>query len=411
LPAAARAHGRRDRRPRRVARHGRPGRAAEHRGAGPRPRGDRRRVPARPGRPRAGARPPGAAGPGRRRSRSGELRGVRPAREGGLMHQMLTQLKLARIREIHQEWLDRAAAEQMPYTDFLRGLLEEELLAREDNQYRRRLKEAAFPFEKTLDEFDFRLRPELNRQVIVRYLDDRFITQGRSLVLIGPAGLGKTHLAISLALAQLKRGYLVRFTTTQALLTRVLRAGGLDGRAKVLKPYIQSDLLVLDEFGYLPADPEIGPLLYEVIATRYEKKATIVTSNKSLTEWGRVLHDSALAAALVDRLMHHGDVYYLKGESYRVRGKDRTDLPPPEPPPARSPSLRIATDPQEADGAFSTRTPASPWHIDNENLHGSRSSDGQRTHVGPATGEARVPCGSASRHGRRAQPTDSIEDA
>src|SRR5437899_7964194 len=112
------------------------------------------------------------------------------------MHQMLTQLKLARIREIHQEWLDRAAAEQMPYPDFLRGLLQEELLAREDNQVRRRLKDAAFPFEKTLDEFDFRLRPELNRQVIVRYLDDRFITQGRSLVLIGPAGLGKTHLAL-----------------------------------------------------------------------------------------------------------------------------------------------------------------------------------------------------------------------
>src|SRR5438067_1073090 len=174
---------------------------------------------------------------------------------------------------------------------------------------RHRLKDAAFPFE-TLDEFDFRLRPELNRQVVLRYLDERFITQGRSLVLIGPAGLGKTHLAISIGLALLKRGYLVRFTTTHALLTRVLRAGGLDGRAKVLRPYIQSDLLVLDEFGYLPADPEIGPILYEVIATRYEKKATIVTSNKSLTESGRVLHDSALAAALVDRLMHHGAVYY-----------------------------------------------------------------------------------------------------
>src|SRR5437879_2290349 len=296
------------------------------------------------------------------------------------MHQMLTQLKLARIREIHQDWLDRAAAGQMPYPDFLRGLLQEELLAREDNQVRRRLKDAAFPFEKTLDEFDFRLRPELNRQGVLRYLDDRFITQGRSLVLIGPAGLGKTHLAISIGLALLKRGYLVRFTTTHALLTRVLRAGGLDGRAKVLRPYIQSDLLVLDEFGYQPADPEIGPILYEVIATRYEKKATIVASNKSLTESGRVLHDSALAAALVDRLMHHGDDYYLKGESYRIRGKPRTEYPEPEPPPARSASLRIATDPQEADGAFSTRTPASPWHIDNETLHGSRSSDGQRTH-------------------------------
>lgn len=128
--------------------------------------------------------------------------------------------------------------------------------------------------------------PELNRQVIVRYLDDRVITQGRSLVLIGPAGLGKTHLAISLALAQLKRGYLVRFTTTQALLTRVLRAGGLDGRAKVLKPYIQSDLLVLDEFGYLPADPEIGAR-----AARQRARRPPHASRRRLPPQGRELPD------------------------------------------------------------------------------------------------------------------------
>ena len=117
------------------------------------------------------------------------------------MHQMLTQLKLARIREIHQEWLDRAAETQQPYPDFLRGLLQEELLAREENQVRRRLKDAAFPFEKTLDDFDFRLRPELNRQVFVRYLEDRFITQGRSLCLVGATGLGKTHLVVAVGLA------------------------------------------------------------------------------------------------------------------------------------------------------------------------------------------------------------------
>jgi len=199
------------------------------------------------------------------------------------MHQMLTQLKLARVREIHQEWLDRAAESQMPYPDFLRGLLQEELLAREENQVRRRLKDAAFPFEKTLDDFDFRLRPELNRQVFLRYVEERFITQGR---------------------------------------------------AKILKPYHASDLLILDELGYLPADPDLGPILYEVIATRYEKKATVITSNKSLTEWGRVLHDSALAAALVDRLLHHGEVFYLKGDSFRLRGKPRAPEPQDVPEPS-----------------------------------------------------------------------------
>jgi len=244
------------------------------------------------------------------------------------MHEMLTQLKLARIRENPRRVARSRCRTHMPYTDFLRGLLQEELLAARRNQVRRRLKDAAFPFEKTLEEFDFRLRPELNRQVILRYLDDRFLTQGRALVLIGPAGLGKTHLAVSIGLAMLKRGYTVRFTTVQALLTRVLRTGGLDGRAKVLRPYIESDLLVLDEFGYLPADPEIGPILYELIATRYEKKATIVTSNKSLTEWGRVLHDSAVAAALVDRLMHHAPSDYSRSrelhETVDERGSDGT---------------------------------------------------------------------------------------
>jgi DNA replication protein DnaC len=104
-------------------------------------------------------------------------------------------------------------------------------------------------------------------------------TQGRALVLVGATGLGKTHLSVGVGLALLKRGYTVRFPTAQALLTRVVRAPGLDGRAKVLKPYHASDVLILDEFGYLPADPDIGPILYEVIATRYEKKATLITSS------------------------------------------------------------------------------------------------------------------------------------
>lgn len=238
-----------------------------------------------------------------------------------MMEELFIRLKLARLREVYRDWLDRAAREQMSYGDFLRGLLEEEVVSRDEKGLRRRMRLAGFPFEKTLDQFDFRLRPELKRQVFQNYLDDNFIRDGHSLCLIGAAGLGKTHLAVGIGIRHLVRGYDVRFFTVQALMNRLLQVDGPQGRRKEMRPLVKCDLLILDELGYLPQDPEIGPILYELVAGRYERKALIITSNKSLTEWGRVLHDTALAAALVDRLLHHGEVYHLSGESYRLRGK------------------------------------------------------------------------------------------
>lgn len=237
------------------------------------------------------------------------------------MDEMLLKLKLSRIREIYHEWIERASRENMEYREFLRGLLEEELVSREEKGMRKRLKTAGFPFEKTLEQFDFTFRPELKRQVFLNYLQESFITECHSLCLIGPAGLGKTHLAVAIGIRHIMRGYEVRFITVQALMNRVLQASGYASRSKELKPFLKCDLLVLDELGYLPQDPGVGPVLYELIAGRYEKKALIITSNKSLTEWGIVLHDASLASALVDRLMHHGEVYYLSGESYRLKGK------------------------------------------------------------------------------------------
>jgi len=243
------------------------------------------------------------------------------------MQHLMTRLKLARVREVYESWLERAAHDSLSYRDFLEGLLHEEIVAREENHLKRRLKLAGFPFEKTIEQFDFTYRPELKKQVILRYLEDSFITAGESLVLVGPAGLGKTHLSVAIGLKMLQRGYTVRFLTVQALLNQILARRDIEGRQRVLKPLLLADLLILDELGYLSHPVEVGPLLYELIAGRYEHKATIITSNKSLSEWSRVLHDSALAAALIDRLMHHGEVFYLKGDSYRLKDKRGLDSP------------------------------------------------------------------------------------
>lgn len=231
------------------------------------------------------------------------------------------RLRLPRIRTCWQEWADRAAREELSFADFLRGLVSDELASRESTKLRRLLRQANFPFHKTIEEFDFRLQPQLRRQVFQNYLEDSFVREGRSLALIGQPGLGKTHLAVAVGVRAVHRFSSVRFVTVQELVNRYTASESLKQRARILRPYKACDLLVLDELGYLPHGPEVAPLLYEVVSARYERAATIITSNKSLKEWGRVLSDTALASALVDRLMHHGDVYYLKGKSYRLRDK------------------------------------------------------------------------------------------
>lgn len=240
---------------------------------------------------------------------------------------LLRRLRLPRIRHIFPEWIERCSREETSLTEFLGGLLEEEVTSREESHTRNLLKRANFPFDKSLEQFDFRRHPALRRQVFQNFLDPTFIRDGRTLVLIGAAGLGKTHLAVAIGTYMVQRGFDVRFIRVQSLVNRVLDIDGARERERILRPYIKSDLLILDEFGYLMPEAETGPILYELVAERYERKATIITSNKSLTDWGKVLHDTALASALVDRLMHHGDVFYLKGESYRLKGKSFPQVP------------------------------------------------------------------------------------
>jgi DNA replication protein DnaC len=234
---------------------------------------------------------------------------------------LLEHLGLHQAAAVLPAWLDRAASQELSYGDFLHGLLEEEAAARADAATQKRLRQAGFPYAATIEQFDFRFRPELKRQVVLRYLDPTFVEQARSLALIGAPGLGKTMLAICIATKHIQLGATARFITAQQLANQLGRANTTVGRQRLLRPLLGCDVLVLDELGYLPTLPGFGPALYELIAGRYERRPTLITSNKSLTEWAAVVQDASLAAALVDRILHHGDVFYLKGPSWRVKGR------------------------------------------------------------------------------------------
>ena len=242
------------------------------------------------------------------------------------LDQKLTTLKLARMRQVYASWSEQAAHNELGYAEFLEQLVTEELLARQENQLRRKMKAAGFPYAATIEQFDFALRPELKRAVLLRFFDSGFVTGACSLVLIGPSGLGKTHLAVALGTKMVQLGYSVRFLLAQHLANAVVSATARSEITRLIDPLIKCDLLILDEFGYLTVEPQVGPVLYEIIAARYEKGATILTSNKSLATWGELVGDSALMMAILDRLLHHGEVFYLRGSSYRLRGKESVTL-------------------------------------------------------------------------------------
>ena len=238
----------------------------------------------------------------------------------------LTTLKLARVREVYASWIEQAAQSEIGYGEFLEQLVTEEVLARQENQLRRKMHAAGFPYAATIDQFDFTLRPELKRTVMLRFFDSSFIANSACLLLIGPSGLGKTHLAVAVGTKMVQLGYTVRFVMAQRLANAVLSAATRNEITRLIEPLVKCDLLILDEFGYLSMEPQVGPVLYELISGRYEKGATVITSNKSLTSWGELVGDTALMMAIIDRLLHHGEVFYLRGSSYRMRGKEPVTL-------------------------------------------------------------------------------------
>lgn len=246
-----------------------------------------------------------------------------------LLRHHLKALKLPTIHAEAEKIAQRCAADNADHLAFLLQLVELELIERERKAAERRLKAARFPATKLLDEFDFTARPSVNKPQVLELVKGEYLDRRENILLVGPSGTGKTHLATALGTAACSQGRKVRFFRVTELVTLLLEAKEERHLLRLRQQLAKLDLLILDELGYVPASKAGAELLFDVIATAYERNSLIVTTNLPFENWTEVLGSERLTGAALDRLTHRCHILETKGESYRLqdakRRRRRTD--------------------------------------------------------------------------------------
>jgi len=249
---------------------------------------------------------------------------------------LLEKMKLEHLEAQIDAVCEQAANRDWDFKTFLAQALETEWNGRQRRGIEARLKIARFPWIKTLDQFDFDFQPSVDKKLVRELSGLSFVERCQNVVLLGPPGVGKTHLAVALGVKAVEAGYSVLFLTLETLMTRLVRAKNENRLERALQQHVYPKVLVLDEVGYLPLNRDEASLFFRLLVRRYERASLILTSNKSFLDWGEIFIDQVLATAILDRLLHHATTLNIKGESYRLKEKRKAGILGKVPSPAES---------------------------------------------------------------------------